>query len=232
MVSEENAQLNIDALLKAFLTEQESRLSERRFRQYENVVMLLRCCLDNYGYQHLEEEQRRRFDQAYDHDEEAFCRLFGAAQMVKVFSEFLNYFMVRKVIAGADLQRTAGTVIRLLSRWLRERGHLDAEKARDGEQQGREAARALAQARRLAHVLSRFAELQEPADGVAEEGHFTITEIKTERFRLENDEGKDLGFVAVPPEAVSLARPYWSISGVLVRRGRRLQWAEVWGVYP
>lgn len=81
-------------------------------------------------------------------------------------------------------------------------------------------------------MLSRFIELQEPADGAAEEGHFTITEIKTERFRLESDEGKDLGFVVVPPEAVGPARPYWSISGVLLRRGRRLQWAEVWGVYP
>lgn len=235
MEGAKHANLNIDALLHAFLMEQKARLSERRFYQYEDVVDLLRHCLNGYGYQHLDEVQQQQFDQAYERGEEAFCRLFGAAEMAAVFPEFLGYFMVRKVMAGPELGRTAGTVIKALGRWLREGGHLPAEKARDAERQGREAASALPRARRLADALARFAELQASVDddeADVDEGRFTITEIGPERLRLENDAGEDLGLVAVPPEAESLAQPNWSISGALARRRGRWHWVEVWNVYP
>jgi hypothetical protein len=39
----------------------------------------------------------------------------------------LGYFMVRKVIAGPSLLRTAGTVTKKLAAWLAAQGYADAE---------------------------------------------------------------------------------------------------------
>ena len=39
--------------------------------------------------------------------------------------EFLGYFMVRKVVAGQELLRAAGTVTKKLARWLHDQGFID-----------------------------------------------------------------------------------------------------------
>ena len=80
------------------------------------MVDLLRSCLNNYGYQHLVQAAQDRFHAAYANDEEAFVHLFGAPELVAGIPEFLDYFMVRKVIAGAELLRSAGTVTKKLAK--------------------------------------------------------------------------------------------------------------------
>lgn len=43
-------------------------------------------------------------------NEEAFVRLFGPDKIVEALGEFLDYSMIRKVMAGEELLRAAGTV--------------------------------------------------------------------------------------------------------------------------
>ena len=70
--------MTIDQVLPQFLAEQRERLSSRSSRRYEEVVELLRHCLDGYAYQSLDEEERRRWEEEFETNEEgAFCRLFG-----------------------------------------------------------------------------------------------------------------------------------------------------------
>src|SRR5579863_2365463 len=99
----------IYSLLDEFLAEQRQRLSARTYSNYETVIDLLRSCLNNYGHQYLDAANRARFDAAYEEDSEAFVHLFGAKELVEGVPEFLGYFMVRKVIAGSELLRSAGT---------------------------------------------------------------------------------------------------------------------------
>jgi len=47
------------------------------------------------------------------------------------YSEFLGYFMPRKVMCGKDLMQAAGTVTKKLAKWLAEKGYVeDTEDAR------------------------------------------------------------------------------------------------------
>jgi hypothetical protein len=113
----------IDEVLEAFLADQRERLSARTLRNYEDVIGLLRLCLNGYGPNALDEPDRKRWEKAYQDDEGAFCHLFGPEYIMSEVNEFLGYFMVRKVMAGQDLLRSAGTVTKKLANWLHEHGY-------------------------------------------------------------------------------------------------------------
>ena len=63
--------MTIDAVLPQFLAEQRERLSPRTFRKYEEVVELLRHCLDGYAYQYLDGAERQRWEAEFEAREEA-----------------------------------------------------------------------------------------------------------------------------------------------------------------
>ena len=153
-VSASTERPTIDQVLLEFLDDQQSRLSPRTWRRYADVVELLRACLNGYGYQSLPETDRARWEAAFDTgDEEAFCRLFGPQQIVENYGEFLGYFMVRKVLAGQELLRAAGTVTRRLAQWLTERGYLAPAPAEVAAARASEASRDLPRAEQLATLL-------------------------------------------------------------------------------
>jgi len=133
----------IDEVLTEFLADQRERLAARTYLRYEDVVGLLRSCLNNYGHQVLNSAEQARFEAAYECDEEAFVRLFGPNKLVATLPEFLGYFMVRKVMAGDDLLRAAGTVTKRLAKWLEEHGYLDNAMAAEVADRGAEATRDL-----------------------------------------------------------------------------------------
>ena len=116
-------QATIGAVLDQFLAEQRQRLSPRTFRNYEEVIDLLRHSLDSYAYQSLDAAERKRWEAEFENNEEsAFCRLFGPEKIPQNLGEFLDYFMVSKVIAGQELLKASGTVTSKLTRWLAELG--------------------------------------------------------------------------------------------------------------
>ena len=61
--------------------------------------------------------------------------------------------MIRKVVAGQDLKRAAGTVMKKLSTWLAAQGHVAEDEAQEGADLGAEAARDLPKAERAARIL-------------------------------------------------------------------------------
>jgi hypothetical protein len=60
----------IDEALSAFLAEQRERLSARTFRNCADVIQLLRHSLDGYAHSSLDEDELRRFEQAFDAGDE------------------------------------------------------------------------------------------------------------------------------------------------------------------
>ncbi len=94
----------IDDALGEFLSAQRERLSTRTFRTHEDVVELLRHSLDGYAYSSLDDDERARWEERFESgDEGAFCHVFGPEKIPEHLGEFLDYFMVRKVIAGQEL---------------------------------------------------------------------------------------------------------------------------------
>ncbi len=231
------AKPTIAEVLAQFLTDQRERLAPRTFVQYEHVVELLRQSLDGYAYQSLDEPDAKLFDRLYNaegNEHREFCEIFGPAHILPNVGPFLNYFMVRKVIAGKDLLRAAGTVTKKLATWLVEKGYARVEEASDAAERGAAATRDLPKARELASRFRRFAEDQERGDEDDEvEDHFTITRVGRDKVWIEGMlDGRELGPIDVPEDISRRCKVGWTISGVVGRVGKRWRIVEAWNVYP
>jgi len=228
-------QVTIDDALERFLAEQRARLAERTYRRYEEVISLLRHSLDGYAYSSLSAAERARWQKAYDEgDEQAYCHLFGPKRIVEHLGSFLDWFMVRKVMAGQELLRASGTVTGKLVRWLSERGHIDGETATDAVDHAREAARDLPTADRLGMLLHDACEdpsdldPNEVADEDWVEEHLEITDVEPGRIWFE----RGIGPIEVPRDASDLARPGWQVLITAARLDGRWRLLEVGFVYP
>jgi hypothetical protein len=229
------AQPSIQDVLDAFLADERSRLAPRTYRNYASVVELLAHCLNGYGYQSLDELDRKRWEQAYAAgDEEAFCRLFGPDQVIGNLGEFLGYFMVRKVMAGQELLRAAGTVTTKLAQWLHDRGYVDERDYEEAAERGAEAARDLPRADQLGWMLHELAQRAPDVDADAipdkgwVEGCLPITGVEPGALWFEGG----VGPVTVPPAASALAQVGWCVTITMARLRGRWQVLEVGNVYP
>lgn len=226
----------IDEALEAFLADQRERLSARTFRNYEDVIGLLRHCLNGYGPNALNEPDRKRWEEAHQDDEEAFCHLFGPEYILPEVDEFLGYFMVRKVMAGQDLLRAAGTVTKKLANWLHEHGYA-GEAARDlAVDRGTTASRDLPRAERLANLLyeqslatatvNRAA--LSPSDIVGEDLPLQIKRVEPGKLHFVSVDGP----LRVSREVSDLAGPGWDVTITLIRQRGTWKVLEVGNVYP
>ena len=227
--------MTIDQVLPQFLAEQRERLSSRSSRRYEEVIELLRHCLDGYAYQSLDEEERRRWEEEFETNEEgAFCRLFGPEKIPENLGEFLDYFMVRKVIAGQELLKASGTVTGKLVRWLAQRGYIESDSAEDPGDRARKASRDLPMADRLGMLLHEVTDQapdfdpDEVADQDWVEEYLQITDVEPGSIWFE----RGVGSISVPRKASDLARPGWSAFVTAVRIRGRWHLLEVGVVYP
>ena len=149
------------------------------------MLELLRDSLDSYAYSSLEPAEHRRWEQAFDAgDERAFCRLFGPEKIPEHLGEFLGYFMVRKVIAGQELLKAAGTVTNKLIAWLAAHDYIDTNTADDARARASDAARDLPVAVRLAGLLHNVGQSAPEIDVDAlddhgwAEGHLAIIDVE------------------------------------------------------
>ncbi len=148
--------------------------------------------------------------------------------------EFLDYFMVSKVMAGQELLKASGTVCGKLARWLAERGYIDEESAEDASEQAREAARDLPMADRLGSMLHDVAAAapEIDVDAVPEEDwiedHLEISDVEPGRIWFE----RDVGPIDVPREASDLARPGWTVLVTAARVAGSWHLLEVGFVHP
>ncbi len=102
----------IDQVFEEFLAEQHERLKPRTVSRYEDVLNLLRHHLNGYACETLSNAESALFDRHYNangDEHREFCELFGPDKIVGSLGSFLGYFMIRKVMAGQDLKRAAGS---------------------------------------------------------------------------------------------------------------------------
>ena len=226
-----------------FLADQAKRLKPRTLAKYRSVVGLLGSYLNGYGHETLSQQEGALFEEHYNARGDAhkeFCEIFGPEHILPGVGMFLGYFMVRKVMAGADLKRAAGTVTKKLAAWLAEKGYVGEAAARGAAQRGAEAARDLPDAERAARILDdAFGDL--PFDpNTAPEGayydfdHYTIARIEPGKLWLESflTEGGPIGPIPVPRRATTLLKKNWDISCCIFRGRGRWLLADVANVYP
>lgn len=226
----------IAEVLAQFLADQRERLTPKTFTRYDTVIELLQHCLDDYAYQSLNKADAKLFDRCFNakgDEHREFCQIFGPEHILPNVGEFLNYFMIRKVIAGKDLLRAAGTVTKKLAAWLAEKDYADAADVEYAKERGVAAARDLPKSEELARCLRRFTEDQERGSEDDEiESHFMLTRVELGKIWLEGMDGRELGPIRVPEEISRRCQVGWTISGVVGRLGKRWQIVETWNVYP
>ncbi len=238
------ADTTIDQVFEAFLADQAERLKPRTLSRYQDVIDLLRRHLNGYGYEGLSKAESALFDRHYNAEGDQhreFCQLFGPDKIVENLGLFLGYFMIRKVMAGQDLKRAAGTVTKKLSKWLAKQGYIPEEEAQMGAEKGADAVRDLPQAERAAGILfGTTADLAIDPNDLADEDyrefdHFTIGKLEPGKLWLELFEGRKrhlYGPIPVPNSATKLLREGWDISCSLGRVRGKWRMVEVGNVYP
>ncbi len=238
------AERDINRVLQEFLAEQRARLRPKTLSRYETVLDLLRSHLNGYAYESLSKREAALFERCFkaegaEHRE--YCDLFGPERIVENLGSFLGYFMIRKVIAGEDLLRAAGTVTKKLSNWLAVKGYVPREEAGEAAERGATASRDLPRAERAARIL-RDASDRLGIDVAAlndkdylEFDHFTIARVEPGQLWLEVWEDgrmRSRGPIPVPEPATQWLRPGWAISCSLGRVRKSWYLLELANVYP
>ncbi len=230
-----SAEKTIEAVLKEFLEEQRKRLKPATMRKYEDVIHLFRSSMDGYAYQSLDEQESALFDRLYNangDEHREFCQVFGPEKIPENVGEFLDYFMVRKVACGKGLMQAAGTVIKKLGKWLKEKGYVDSEDAGQMTDRGATAAKELPATEDLAYMLAEYADYTAVSCAEVLEDHFTVVATEPGKLHLSQFLQNDRITISVPGEISDACRTGWSISGALGKSGSGWHILDVWNVYP
>lgn len=226
----------ISDVLAAYLADEKQRLSAKTYRMYADVIDLLQHSLDSYAANSLNKSDyaiwERHFNAEGDEHRE-FCEVFGPEHILPNIAEFLDYFMIRKVMAGQDLLRTSGTVTKKLSKWLAEKGYVNADEAAVAVERGAGAARDLPKADRLAKALYEFTSNKYSPEQADIEDHFEIKRVEPGKIWLEGlGDMTVLGPISLPVAVTKSCKVGWTISGAVGKRGKQYVLVEAWNVYP
>src|SRR5258705_6979567 len=124
--------LTISEVLAEHLRMERGRLAPKTHARYTEVIVLFTQSLNGYAANSLSQFERARFDKLFNAEGEQhreFCDIFGPEHILENVGEFLNYFMVSKVMAGADTLRASGTVMKKLAKWLAEHDYVGTDDA-------------------------------------------------------------------------------------------------------
>ncbi len=114
----------IKEVFEQFLSEQESKLAPKTYRDYKYVMDLFESQLDGYAWNNLDNG-----DKAYDRAQKqgkSFIDLYDHTHIEDNVGEFLDYYVPRKVMAGDEfILKTCPRVIRKLLKWMRNKKLVD-----------------------------------------------------------------------------------------------------------
>ncbi len=228
------AEPNIDEILGKFLRSQQKRLKAKTYRRYEEVVDLLKHCLNSYGYHELENPSDiALYEKFYFHKNFEFCAIFGPEKIIHSLPHFLNYFMIRKVMASEALLQASGTVTKRIIKWLEECGYIDSDQSFRATRIATEAARELPAAERLARLLYEYAQNHAPRYWTAElDEYFTIEKIEPGLLWLSGLGITGQVEVRVPREITDHCRQGWQVNLLLGKTRNGWCILETGNVYP
>ncbi len=218
----------IDQLFEEFLADQEARLSPKTFDKYEGIIHPYRSYLESYWPDHTGKE----YD-AITKAKGTYCGAFGAKEITSGFSEFLGYFMPRKVIAGNETMKAAGTVVKKLARWLVEKGHTGNDES-IRELVGT-TARDLPASQKLLDRMDDWLAENAPEDyGREVEGHFSIRRVEPGRLWLESilSGDREIGPIPLPEKITRACKVGWDVGGVVGETAQGWRLVEVWNISP
>ena len=226
----------ISELLATYLADEQVRLAAKTYGQYADVIELLQHSLNGYAANSLDKSEYELWEELFNAEGDKhreFCDIFGPEHILPNVGEFLNYFMIRKVMAGQDLLRASGTVTKKLAKWLAAKGYATADEAGDAVERGADAVRDLPRAEKLGALLYEFTSSKYSPKDTDIEDRFEIMRVEPGKLWLEGfEDGRQLGPVSLPVEATKLCRVGWTIGGAVRETGKKCVLVEAWKIYP
>ena len=229
------AEKTIEAVFEEFLKDQQKRLKPSTMRKYEDIIDLFKSCLDGYAYQYLNKRESELFDRLYNaegNEHREFCQVFGPEKIAEGVGEFLNYFMIRKAMCGKELMQAAGTVIKKLGKWLKEKGYIEPESVAEMVSCGTTAAKELPAMEELSWMLADYADCTAIDCDEVIEDYFTIQAVEPGKLRLSAFSVNGEIVIPVSRDISTACRVGWSIAGALGKTGKGWCILEAWNVYP
>jgi hypothetical protein len=229
------AEPNIEEVFARFLKDQKQRLQPRTYRTYQEVVELFQHCLNGFAHQELTESSESvLYERLYLHKKKEFCSIFGPEKILSGLPTFLNYFMIRKVMASESFLRSAGTVANKLVKWLAESELVRAGDAELARKVALQATKQLPAAERLARLLYDYAQTHAPRYWTSEmDDYFTVEEVKPGLLTLCGMSGETgVIEVRVPQEVATHCKVGWQINLLLGRTPSGWEILETGNVYP
>ncbi len=222
----------IKQVFKEFLKEQKSRLKPNTLRGYEDAIFLFQDYLNGYASQYLDKEDTELFD----NKGKDFCEIFTPGKIDSTeISEFLNYFMIRKVMGGKELMRTVSRVMKKLVKWMYEKGYMEQEDYEYSIEVADKAKDELPQCEELANLIWEYCEygdFEEHTETV--DGYLQVIKIEPGKLWFEDymESEKKVGPVHVDHEISSLCKVGWVINLVLGKTRKGWKMLESGNVYP
>ncbi|MGQ9722691.1 MAG: hypothetical protein ACUVXA_15380 [Candidatus Jordarchaeum sp.] len=222
-------------VLTEFLREQKARLKPRTYRGYVDAIEFFEDYLDGYAYQYLDEENNQLLDKLSEGDKQ-YCEIFGPDKLGACeFGEFLNDFMIRKVMGSKELMKTVGTVMRILLKWMKEKGYISRETYEDAAETVDELKDELPKVEELSDLIFDYIENSPPERDFTEtvEGYFRVTRIEPGELGLEDImEGREIGPVLVSNLISSMCKVGWVICLELGKTSKGWLMLGSGNVYP
>ncbi|MBX9667415.1 MAG: hypothetical protein K2X93_07335 [Candidatus Obscuribacterales bacterium] len=201
----------------------------------EDAIDLFMSSMNGYGYQSLSADETRIFEYYFEQEDDRhkeFCQIFGADKIVENVSEFVGYFLIRKVMDSPTFLGKVAKEIEQLCYWLEKDKYASAEEAREGANCAAKAAKQLPRSAKASELLWTAAkEFDDVADPV-EEGIMDITIVSSDSIWLCPIGGKEIGPIFLPKKITDLLEVGWDINCALAKHRGKWLIVEVGNIYP
>jgi len=192
--------------------------------------------LNSYAYQYLDDKDSKLFDKLYNEKNKEFCELFGPDKIgSSEIGEFLDYFMIRKVMGSEELMKTVGRVMRKFVKWMNEKGYMNEGEYDNSAEIVDELKDELPKVVELSSLIYEYIEDNPPEEfSESVDGYFRVIKIEPRKLWLDDyiGCGGTLGPVSVSTEISSMCKEGWVIYLELGKTSKGWQMLVSGTVYP
>lgn len=220
--------MRIDESMKLFLKEISDKLSSKTAQKYEYVLDLFHDYLANYA------------ELSYEEDKDEGIILTADTQELHdgQVSNFLEWFLIRKVIGSAWLFTSAPGIISKYIKWLNKKGLIAKGAMDDVVETTQKATKDLPRVEKAAVLLYKLCDKNSDrfsADDFEDEdymeGYGEVTGIIEDKLHLDY-EGDKTGPIQITKEIAGYLKKGDTVNLVVVRKGKLWYPVEAGNVYP
>ncbi len=220
--------MNITESIELFLKELANKRSTKTINKYEYVLYLFSSYLANYG------------ELSYEEHKDTGCLITADTKKLHdgLVSNFLEWFLIRKVIGPQWLNTAAPSVMKAYIKWLVSQGLITEGSMDEIVETTKKASKDLPRVEKAARLLYKLCDensykldADELNDDDRMEGYGEVTMMLDDKLFL-NYEGDKIGPIMITREIAKYIKPGDTINLVVGKKGEIWHPLEVGNVYP